>query len=226
MVRNRNDNRIIIHNNKGTTLVEMIVCFALLAIFVSMATVIIGMITSLYYEVKGETYAKQVSDIVIEKVASEIDGAIYTDGDTANNPQIDGNINKKIGTGISLIDKTNTSVTVSVQDSKLVIDYNEIVDTEDESNNRNATVWRFDDSVYNGFTISEFELIRGDGIASEEAKVRGYGINGALTDYDDNIILILMTLDSPRYGEYRSYRFVQMYNVPKNYASINSSINN
>ncbi|MCR5104569.1 MAG: prepilin-type N-terminal cleavage/methylation domain-containing protein [Eubacterium sp.] len=218
MVRNIIDNRIkALNNNKGSTLVEMIVCFVLLSVFVSTAVVIIGMITSLYYQIKGETYAKQVSDIIIEKIASELDGAIYVEGDTVNNPQIDDDVKTKKGSKIALIDKTNTSVVLSVRESRLCIDYMAIVDDDDPTKNREATTWKYDDSVYNGFTITEFEMIRGDGLVSEKDKIRGYGIDGSLSDYDNNVILILISLYSPKYGEYKSYRFVQMYNVPKDY---------
>ena len=61
--------------NAGTTLVEMIVCFALLAIFVTAAASIIASTTNLYYQVKGETYSGQVSDILTEKIASTVEGA-------------------------------------------------------------------------------------------------------------------------------------------------------
>ena len=223
MVKKMDDNRIRLIDDRGTTLVEMIVCFALLAIFISAATVIIVAMTSLYYEVKGELYAKQVSDIVIEKISSEIDGAIYIDGDTSNNPRIDDDINNNKGTSISLVDKTDTSVMLSVEDERLVIEYMDIVDSEDSSNDRNATTWKFDENVYNGFAVSDFELIRGDGLESEESKIRDYGIDGSLDDYDDNIILVLITLDSPKYGEYKSYRFVKMYNVPTSTTVPNSN---
>ena len=64
-------------NNSGTTLVEIIVSFALMGIFMAAAATIIGMITSLFWDVKGETYARQVGDIVAEKIASEICGSEF-----------------------------------------------------------------------------------------------------------------------------------------------------
>ena len=208
--------RNLIKNNKGSTLVEMIVSFALLAIFLASASVIIGLITTMYFEVKGETYAKQVSDILLEKVVSEIEGAIYTEGDIVNNPRIDGEVSNSFGDSISVIDKTDTSVTLRVEDSRLVLDYDEIIDEQDESNNRNATTWKFDSSVYNGFVITDFKLIRGNAILNHSSEVSEYGINGSLDGYKNNTILVLITLNSPKYGDYKSYRFVKMYNVPVN----------
>ena len=63
---------LICRGNKGTTLIEMIVAFALLGIFLSVATAVIVRIANLYYDIKGETYAEQVSDILLEKISSEI----------------------------------------------------------------------------------------------------------------------------------------------------------
>ena len=42
----------MLSRNAGTTLVEMIVCFALLAIFVTAAASIIASTTNLYYQVR------------------------------------------------------------------------------------------------------------------------------------------------------------------------------
>ena len=214
MILKRVKNRICT-DNRGSTLVEMVVCFALLGIFLAASAAVISMITGLFFEVKGETYAEQVSDILMEKISSEIDGALYLPGDASNNPRIDHDIMNNYGSSISVIDKTNTSVTVSVKNNQLVLDYDAIVDSVDPSNNRNKTTWRYDSAVYNGFSITDFKLIRGDGISSHSDDVQAYGIDGALNGYGSNVILVLLELNSPKYGTYKSYRFVKMYNAPE-----------
>ena len=67
--------------NAGTTLIEMVISFALLGLFVACATVVITYVTNLYYHVRGESYARQVGDIVVNKIQSEIAGATYNAGD-------------------------------------------------------------------------------------------------------------------------------------------------
>ena len=69
--------------NKGTTLVEMIVSFTLLAIFVSASVIVIANVTTLYYRVRGENYARQIGDIVTNKIASEVSGAEYSTRNTS-----------------------------------------------------------------------------------------------------------------------------------------------
>lgn len=211
-----------IGSNKGFTMVEMIVTFLLLSIFLVCAATIIGYISQLYYHVKGETYSKQVSDILIEKAVSEIDGAKYKDGDVYNNPKLDDDNDKKVGSSISMYDKTDTRVKLYVDygsdgtgnDGQLCINYAEIQDASDSSRNRNATTWRFSNEVYNGFYISDFKLVRGDALDAEGADiVDEYGLTGDMSVYDKSVMVIFMTLYSDKYGEYKCTRFVKMYNV-------------
>ncbi len=208
------------NSNKGSTLVEMIVCFALLGIFLASATSVIVMIANLYYEVKGETYSEQVSDILLEKISSEIDGAEYISGDLTSIPVIDGSDSNNYGSSFSLIDKTGTKVKLYKDSSnRFAIDYDKIVDTINPDNNREATTWKFDDNVYNGFVLKDLIFIRGDGLSAHSDVVSDYGINSNLTNYKNNVILVLLTLDSAKYGEYKEYRFVKMYYVPENYVT-------
>ena len=95
-------------NNKGTTLVEMIVCFILLGIYMTAARSIILLITNNYFVTTGETNAKQVMDIVMEKVSSEIEGSKYRDKDVVNNFAIDGDSTKISGNTATMYDKTDT----------------------------------------------------------------------------------------------------------------------
>jgi len=207
---------LICRKNKGTTLIEMIVAFALLGIFLAVATAVIVRIANLYYDIKGETYAEQVSDILLEKISSEIDGAKYYSGDPKSIPLIDGNINNNIGESIKLIDKTGTSVKLYTDSNGMfAIYYDAINDTVNPDNDRKATVWKFDENVYNGFALTELKFIRGDGVSEHSDDISSYGISGG--NYDDNVILVLLTIDSPKYGEYKEYRFIKMYYVPEGY---------
>ena len=117
----------------------MIVCFALLGIFMAAAATFISTISSLYYEIKGETYARQVSDIVLEKIESEIDGAIYKTGATTDNPALTGSPLKY--SSITLYDKTDTQVKLVMENNELIIRYSAIRDdtVPNHSNDRGKT---------------------------------------------------------------------------------------
>lgn len=199
--------------NRGTTLIEMVVCFALLGVFMACAAALISSITSIYYRVKGEISAREVSDIVIEKIVSEVDGAEYFDeaGAAIPNPVISADHKT-----IDLHDKTDTHVLLRERDSKLEVYYYPIkYNDPNDKNNRDESIWSFDESLYNGFTITDLRFYRGgDTIADTDMTTFDVGgIN--MSEYGYNIVLVLMKMKSEKYGYYTFYRFVRMYNIPE-----------
>lgn len=221
MKKKTGNNQIALFNNQGTTLVEMLVCFVLLAIFLVAAFSIITHISSLYFQVKGETYGKQVSDILMEKIQSEIEGAKF-DGDVVliGNGTAEGTESNVTGSNITLYDKTNTRVmlytdafSVTDSDKVLKIKYYGFTDSEDPDKSRLNDMWAFDKKMYNGYKVKEMRFIKASAINNGEnqAYANSFGITD--TDgYGDDTIVVFLTLDSSRYGEYKSYRFVRMYN--------------
>ncbi len=199
--------------NDGATLVEMIVTFALLSIFLVAAAAIIGAVTNLYFRIKSETYSKQVSDIILEKVSSEVDGAEYTPRSTIGNPTIcDASGNEEtsgIGLRMDLYDKTDTHVQVYAENNELIVHYYSLTKDGVEYN---ATDWKLQESVYNGFMIDSLTFVRGDKLADFTDK-SDYGLTSS-GSYGSNVIVVFLKLHSERYGDYYTYRFVKMYNVP------------
>ena len=193
--------------NSGMTLVEMIVSFALLSLIVAASTVIISNVTTLYYKVRGENYARQVSDIVMTRITSEIAGAKYSRKNISSNPSIASDSNS-----IELYDKTNTRLIISVSNEGILnIIYPEIDDKIETENSRVAVEWKFDKNIYNGFVIEELKFAqpsknKNAGIAE------GYGLTGINSgDYPDNVVAGYMKLKSPKYGEFSMYKYVRIY---------------
>ncbi|MCR5214203.1 MAG: hypothetical protein K6E10_07280 [Eubacterium sp.] len=225
-------------NNCGTTLVEMIVTFAMLAILMTVFATIISSIVNMYYDMQGETYGRQVTDIVMEKVVSEIQGAKYSDGLESDIPVFGNSQDNLVGDTLSLYDKTDTHVTLgkvqrtSTDYYELVVDYSEIIYTsaENADKSREATTWKYDTNVYNGYGIKELKFVRADKLADV---YDGTNVGSSATAFDyssymdrvsndiypSNVIAVFMTLDSPKYGEYKTVEFVRMYNFPENWAS-------
>ncbi len=201
-------------DNKGMTLVEMVVSFALLGILVAASTVIISNVTMLYYRVRGENYARQISNIVITKVTSEVAGAKVDNKNIAANPKIlksvDG-VDNISGNAIRLFDRTDTEVIIYVTDGVLVINYPKIRDEENPDNNRVSTDWKYDKSIYNGFNIKELYFVQAATPDNEDIAAR-YGLSGVVqSNYADNIVAVYMTLESPKYGEFKVYRYIKIY---------------
>ena len=193
--------------NSGMTLVEMIVSFALLSLIVAASTVIISNVTTLYYKVRGENYARQVSDIVMTRITSEIAGAKYSRKNISSNPSIASDSNS-----IELYDKTNTRLIISVSNEGILnIIYPEIDDKIETENSRVAVEWKFDKNIYNGFVIEELKFAqpsknKNAGIAES------YGLTGINnSDYPDNVVAVYMKLKSPKYGEFSMYKYVRIY---------------
>ena len=221
-MKKQNRKAAFFRNNQGSTLVEMIVCFALLAIFMVCASMIISTITTMYYDIKGEIYSREVSDIVLEKLASEIDGAEYYDGlgATSNNPTIASG-NKSI----TLTDKTGTRVTLtSSEDKGVIIKYlgysyrinGSIVDDK----SRDETDWYFDKAVYNGFAIEDLQFYKGGSSSSiAPAVATEYKVSSDLSGYGEDVVLVLLKMKSERYGTHYFHRFIRMYNVPASVAT-------
>ena len=208
-----------IKNNRGSTLVEMIVCFALLSIFLACAATMISNVTMIYYSVKGEIYAREVSDIVLGKIESEIDGALFFKPEEyGEDPSVAAD-NKSI----LLYDKTYTQVKMFKDGNKgLNVQYqgfeHSINGTPIDDESREKTDWYFDKAMYNGYRIVDLSFYRGGttitSLSADDKK--NYGITDIdMKDYGSDIILVLMEMNSDRYGEYYFYRFVKMYNMPK-----------
>lgn len=201
------------HNNKGMTLVEMIVSFALLSIFVVMSTIIISNVVALYYRVRGESYARQVGDIVMKKITSEIAGAEYSSGGSVNpvisNEDVDGN-------ALIIVDSTDTKIKMYAEDGILKIYYYRIDDQNNDENDRNPVIWNFDKKMYNGYYIESLDFAWA---ASDEnlelASPERYNISNVSKDYPANVMAVYMRLKSGKYGTFNICRYVKIYNMPE-----------
>ena len=215
-------------NNKGMTLIEMIVCFALLSIFVTVSTLVISNVITLYYRVRGESYARQVGDIVMKKITSEIAGAEYSgeDGESSINPFIqDSGVNDgKSGNAIVLVDNTDTKIKLYAEDGILKIFYYAISDIEDATNNRSSVIWTFDKKMYNGYQIDSLDFAQACS-SKNTALATKYDVT-ATTDYPTNVIVVYMKLSSPKYGKFTIVRYVKMYNAPETGATITDTSGN
>ena len=214
------------NKNKGMTLVEMIVCFALLSIFVTVSTLVISNVITLYYRVRGESYARQVGDIVAKKITSELSGAEY-----ANDSSIDPIIEKKNpndetvdGNVITVVDSTDTKISMYAEDGILKIYYHKITDENDSDNNREPVIWTFDKKMYNGYQIDSLDFAQACSSKNTALSTK-YDVT-ASTDYPTNVIVVYMKLSSPKYGKFTIVRYVKMYNAPETGATITDTSGN
>lgn len=203
-------------DNKGMTLVEMIVSFMLLSIFVVLSTIIISNVVALYYRVRGESYARQVGDIVMKKITSEVSGAEYF-GDSSLDPVIycrslDGSDKAY---DLVLVDNTDTRIRIYSADNMLKIYYYPINDDNQPANSRSAVEWTFDKKMYNGYSLVSMDFAQANSDLNETLAEK-YNIKGVdKTGYPSNVVAVYMKLKSGKYGTFTICRYVKMYNIPE-----------
>lgn len=202
------------HNkNQGLTLVEMIVTFMLIGLFMIAASKVIANTVSVYYEAKGTANGMQVSSIIASKIRGEIEGArnatITTevkneDGTTSEvtlpyvmQLSMDaalGGQNETTGYNkIEFTDAQGSHVYIGVnKEGYLVVHYYPVVIASGEVK---ETDWVFDKKAYMGYSIKELKFTQPKG------------------DYAANIIYMSLTLHSSRYGDFTYTEYIQCYNL-------------
>lgn len=199
--------------NQGLTLVEMIVTFMLIGLFMIAASKVIANTVSVYYEAKGTANGMQVSAIIASKIRGEIEGArnatITTevkkeDGTTSEVTQpyvmrlstdtTLGGQNETSGYNkIEFTDAQGSHVYIGVNENGyLVVHYYPVVVASGEVKSTN---WVFDQKAYMGYSIKELKFTQPGG------------------NYADNIIYMSLTLHSSRYGDFTYTEYIQCYNL-------------
>lgn len=183
-------------NNKGTTLVELTVSFALLALFMVAATRIISYTVTIYHSAKAATYGMEVSNMISNKVVGQIEGA------KDSTPVVVTSGAGGIDT-ISFMDETGSKVSISAAPQTMpgggstpgnymCIYYDEVTDG---SVKYDAVEWRFDSEAYMGYTVSELDF-----------EYPG-------TEYGKNVLRMNLSLHSEKYGEYETAYYIKCVDV-------------
>lgn len=180
-------------NNAGMTLTELIVSFALLALFMVAAMRIISYTVNIYFAAKGATYGLEVSNMISNKIVGQIEGAKGAKAPvvTANGSNID---------EISFMDSTGSNITVSAvpfsaegeSGTYMNIHYDEVTEG---SVKYDAVDWKFDSKAYMGYVVREL-------------KFEKLGAN-----YPTNVIRMKLVLHSERYGDYTTEYYIKCANV-------------
>ena len=207
-------------SNGGTTLVELVVTFALLGLFAVGTSQMISSALKAYHQVRGLNYARQVSDTLMEKITGEIEGA-----QVSVSQGTEDNLDKTLkiyasGNVIELYDRTGSHIGIAASSKKseigncetikqydtdqlLIYYYPVTTVTSDSSGNEitniryEAVDWVYDSTAYMGFEIESLKFSQAD---------------PAGIIYPKNIIKVDMDLKSGGYGSYKSVRYVECYN--------------
>lgn len=189
-------------NNKGVTMAEMLVTFILLGIFLVAATRVISYTIGIYYLSKGNINGYQVSSIIYDKVAGEIENAI------GQNPTVSSN------NSIRVENKNNNVINIGLteEDSEgrkyLRIIYEP---TTYQGATYNEVDWKYDSKVYLGYSIDKlvFEDPNKDSEGNEITDSEGNPY------YAPNVVRMELVVKSPRYGAFESNYYIKCFEVDK-----------
>jgi hypothetical protein len=196
-------------NNSGLTLVELIVTFMLLGIFMVAASMMISSIMNVYYEAKGTSYGLQVTKLLNDKIAEKLEGALVESINSVSAGDADAtDSSNKVAMSISsdgekieFIDKTGSHVYLGLWSDEasgkqyLTVYYYEVASSNPDADNiYDAVDWRFDSAAYMGYSIKELKFSK------------------PTEDYGGNIIKVELTITSPNYGDFSTTQYVECYN--------------
>lgn len=132
-------------DNRGMTLAEMIITFALMGIFLAAVASVISSSIVIQSELTGTMYAQSVGEILLDKVTGEL-AAAKPSGTVA---MVTGPVLKEgeaVSSGISFYNKEGDKSCFYVEDGILIL------------NSPNS--WKMDENAYMGYRISDFQVNR------------------------------------------------------------------
>ena len=195
-------------NDKGFTLVELLVTFVLLSIFMVAAAQVVASATNIYFRVRNENYGQQVSGILMDKMRSLIAGCEYTAEIT---PEID-DPTLAVGTSnsITLYDRTGTKIRIykEVPANRIAIKYFEVTSGE---NTFEETDWRFDEKTYMDFEVESLSFTWANG-SNKETPLKDTDPSPV---YPPDVVKVELKLHSSNYGDYVTTEYMEMYNHEK-----------
>ena len=195
-------------NNAGLTLVEMIVTFALLGLFMVAACRVIAYTVNIYFAAKGIDNSLVVADLIADKTEGLV--GTMTDSDTLDYYTINNDHSTVPAKGDMLpcikdeklyfVNDTNCPVCVWEEDGELrVIYYNRITETDIHGNEvvrYDKIPWSFDKKAYMGYSIKE----------------GSFHLNKAGAGYPGNVYKLEFTITSPKFGDYPTTRYIKCFN--------------
>ncbi|MEF9840474.1 MAG: hypothetical protein RR275_06750 [Lachnospiraceae bacterium] len=137
------DNKYRKESTSGTTLVELVVAFALAAVFMTAAVALISPFTNVYLRVVNMNRIHNISNVVMEKVVNEL---AFAGASNSTKILLKEETGAKEGyrSAIEYSDYTGSRVTMNTQDGELVLTY---APTEIEPK---EIVWQFGTDFYQG----------------------------------------------------------------------------
>ncbi len=200
-----------VREQRGTTLVELIVTFALIGLFMAAASVMMTTSLRLFTRMQATSRAVTVSDMILDKVAGEISAAVLPVGSPGADDYYFWLESSENGNWVAFKNRLGSPVAIfaaprdgaagnadagSLGSGELFVRYYELVNGEHVLRKQPEVDWRYDDQVYMGYRITKLSFSQAD---------RGE---------KPGVIKIDLTLKHEATGfEYSAHRFARVYNA-------------
>lgn len=160
-------------NDRGTTLAEMIVTFALIGIFMASAAAVISSAILMHGEISAVMHAESVGEMLLDKMTGELASA-QNKGSRSLMVTEASKTEEYVGDSVSFYDRDGRKTEIRVLDGKLVIHYDEQVRVQDNGEvfTDRAKDWQFDDKVYMGYRITDIRMEKLQGTNVIEVSIR------------------------------------------------------
>lgn len=184
------------------TLVEMIVSFTLLSMFMVAATMMIASIVNVYYQSSTLSYGLEVANVINNKIRGELEAAVGSDMASAVEINAEGN-------EIHFVTATGSRVFLGLAQrngQNYLVEHFEAIEAslnEDgtyDDDGYDAVDWMFDEAAYMGYVIDELHF--------SMAKATD-------PSYEENVIKVDLVISNPRYGEFNTEKYVKCYKIRK-----------
>lgn len=174
-------------NKKGMTLVELIVGFALVGIFMASAVVVLSSSMRVFVRANNLAHAQTVADMLLETITSELSSAADASFQGSGDVMIvtDGSI--------SYVDKNAYPVIMSAVEGRLVLSYQQVETATGEV--EDPVNWKYEEGTYLDTSISSLQF----------------------KHLNSNLIEVTLTLTAGKSNaDFEFSRIIQCYNLDEN----------
>ena len=197
-------------NNQGMTLIEMMICFALLGLLMVAAAQVISSSTQVYYYTKATDYGIQASQIVATEIRGDLENAvaqiinpifIAVPEDAKNNCFYI----SEDGKSVFFVDSKLNQISYRLEDNdgeKMLV--REMCNTLTMDNSVKKFTKQYIGMNYHVENISFAILDR-----------NGNGETNKLPIGDYVLIELIVTVENPQYGEYECIEYIPLYNLSR-----------
>lgn len=181
-------------DNRGITLTEMIVTFALVAIFMAAAVSVITSAVVTHSELTASMYAQSVGEMLLDKVTGELAGANAEKGHGIVISSRQQKEEELIESSAEFYDRERRKTTCKINNGLLTFHYPQevVTDREGRTSIGEEEDWALEEKAYMGFRVTHMQIRR----ANEE-----------------NILEITIQIKNLKTGyEYTTSRCTKCYN--------------